>query len=557
VAAFFIFSFVRGQIPWGRASRAAPAAQSLAVLQFATTGEDDESRLISAGLVETLTSKLTELERFRGSLAVVPASEVREAAVTSAMTANRTFGASLVVSGSVQKVGSAFRLTANLIDAVAGRQLRAIDIESSVGNFTDVQDQLVRRVAEMLDIELNPEVERIISAGTTSQSDAYLLYLEGRAHLQNFTDSESLDQAVTAFQGALQRDPQYALAYAGLGEACWRRWKLNQDSASMELAQSASRRAVEMNDLLAPGWVTLGLVLDGTGRPEDAVDAFRRALALSPRDPEALRGLANTYESLGRMADAEATYRLAIEARPGYWANFNQLGVFFYRIGRLDDAEKAFVRVTELAPENARAYSNLGGIYYAMGRIDDAVAAFRQSASIEPSYRVFSNLATVQYSQGDYIGAAHAFEQALALQGTDFRIWRNLASAYVSAPGLEAKAPAAYRRAAKLAEEQRRVNPRDPDVLINLGDCYVALGRTAEGLDLVANALELAPDDLDVELFAANIFEDAGDRDRALELLAKVLRNGFGVDQIDSAPGLADLRADPRFKALMKAAENP
>jgi serine/threonine-protein kinase len=556
-AVLFLFIILRNLIPEWRPAGPVVGEQSLVVLQFATTGDDEDSRLISAGLVETLTSKLTELERFRGSLAVVPASEVREAAVTSAMTAHRTFGVSLVISGSVQKAGSTVRLTANLIDAVAGRQLRAIDIESTVGSFTDVQDQLVRRVAEMLDIELNPEMERIIRAGTTSESDAYLLYLEGRAHLQDYTDNDGLEQAVSAFQGALQRDPQYALAYAGLGEACWRRWKLNQDTASMELAQSASRRAVELNDFLAPGWVTLGLVLDGTGKPEEAVDAFRRALALSPHDAEALRGLAKTFESLGRMEDAEATYRLAIEARPDSWANFNQLGVFFYRNGRLNEAEEALVRVTELAPENARAFSNLGGVYYAMGRIDDAVAAFRRAGAIEPSYRVFSNLATVQYSQGDYTGAAHAFVQSLALQDTDFRIWRNLASAYVWAPGLEAKAPAAYRRAAELAEEQRRVNPRDPEVLINLGDCYVALGRTAEGLDLMAEALELAPDDLDVKLFAANICEDAGDRDRALELLAEVLQRGFGLDQIASTPGLADLRADPRYKALVKAAEMP
>ncbi len=555
-AALVLLVLVRGLIPGWRTHETAPAQGSLAVLEFATAGHDEDTRLISAGLVEILTSKLTELERFRRSLAVVPASEVREAGVTSAMKARRTFGVSLVISGSVQKVGPTIRVTANLIDAVAGRQLRAVDIESTVDQLMDVQDQLVHRVAEMLEIELDPEVERIISAGTTSQPDAYSLYLEGRAHLQDFANAASLEQAVAAFQGALQRDPQYALAYAGLGEACWRRWKLNQDAASMELAQSASRRAVELNGLLAPGWVTLGMVLDGTGKPEEAVAAFQRALALNPRDPDALRGLAKAYESLGRVADAEATYRLAIKSLPEYWANFSQLGVFYYRIGRLDEAEKALVRATELAPENARATSNLGGVYYAMGRINDAVAAFRRAAAIEPSYRVFSNLATVQYTQGDYAGAAHAFEQALALRDTDYRIWRNLASAYVWAPGLKDKAPAAYRKAAELAEKQRQVNPRDPEVLLNLGDCYVALGRTAEGLDLVAEALKLAPDDMDDKLFAANIFEDAGQRDRALELVSEMLQHGFGLDQIDSTPGLAKLRADPRFKALVTTAEH-
>ncbi len=540
-----------GEIPGGAP---APGQGSLAVLPFSTAEGDQDSRLIGAGLAEILTSKLTELEGFRGSLAVVPASEVREADITSAAAAHRRFGVSLVVSGSVQKVGPTVRLTANLIDAVAGRQLRAIDVDSSVDHLMNMQDELVRRVAGMLEIELNPEAERIIRAGTTSEADAYRLYLEGRAHLQDYTDSESLDQAVGSFQGALQRDPQYALAYAGLGEACWRRWKLNQDAASMELARSASRRAVELNDLLAPGWVTLGLVLDGTGRSEEAVESFRRALALSPHDPEALRGLAATYESLGRMADAEATYRLAIDARPGYWASFNQLGVFYYRTGRLEEAERTFVRVTELAPWSARAFSNLGGVYYAMGRIDEAASAFRRAAAIEPSYRVYSNLATIRYSQGDFTGAAGAFEQALELQATDYRIWRNLASAYLWAPGLEAKAPAAYRRAAELAEEQRRVNPRDPEVLINLADCEVALGRTAEGLALVEQALELAPDDLDTRLFAANICEDAGHRDRALELLAEVLERGFALDQIVNTPGLADLRADPRFQQLLELA---
>ena len=204
--------------------RAVPVQKQIAVLSFVSPGSDASSEAFSDGIVEMLTSRLTQLERFQGSLWVVPASEVRQAGVTSAGAARRLFGATLVITGSVQRTGSLVRLTANLVDATSLRQLRSIAVDGRVEDVSLLQDGVVSRVVQMLEVELSPEATRVLTAGGTSVADAYQLYAEGRGNLLRYEQAEKLETAIGLFQQALQRDPAYALAYAGLGEAYWRQY---------------------------------------------------------------------------------------------------------------------------------------------------------------------------------------------------------------------------------------------------------------------------------------------------------------------------------------------
>ena len=279
--------------------RPVPAQKQVAVLSFVSPGGDPSSEAFSDGIVEMLTSRLTQLERFQGSLWVVPASEVRQASVTSAGAARRLFGATLVITGSVQRSGSLVRLTANLVDATSLRQLRSIAVDGRVEDVSLLQDGVVSRVVQMLEVELSPEAKRVLTAGGTSVADAYQLYAEGRGNLLRYEQAEKLETAIGLFQQALQRDPAYALAYAGLGEAYWRQYHLTKRPESAELAQKACRRALELNDLLAPVHVTLGLVHNGTGHPDEALADFGRALDLDPASPDALTGLGRALRGEG------------------------------------------------------------------------------------------------------------------------------------------------------------------------------------------------------------------------------------------------------------------
>jgi tetratricopeptide (TPR) repeat protein len=458
----------------------------------------------------------------------------------------------LVVTGSIQRAGDAVRLTANLLDAESLRQLRAVVLDARVDDLPLLQDGLVRRVAQMIELEVPPEAGQVLAAGETRVPGAWDAYVRGRGYLQRYEDPQSLERAMSAFQQALERDPVYALAYAGLGEAHLRRYELTPDPQSVELAQRACHRALSLNDLLAPVHVTLGLVHLGTGRAEESLADFQRALALDPSSGDAQRGLARAYDALGRTAEAEATYERAIAIQPAYWGNYSHLAALFWRHGRYVEAERAFRRVLELTPDNVRGRSNPGALLHLMGRDEEAVGELQRSLAIRPTFEAASNLATVQFFGGHYAEASAAFEKALALDDRDYRLWRNLASARYWTPGLRASAADAYRRAADLAERAREINPRNAEILIHLADCYAMLGRAADARSLLRRAVELAPGDVEVMNVAAGVCEQLGDREAALQWVAGALAGGYSAESLERDPGLAELRQDARYVALRR-----
>ncbi len=528
-----------------------PAQKHIAVLPFSNTGGDAAAQAFSNGLLETLTSRLTQLERFQGALWVVPTSEVRQSAVLSPSAARRAFGATLAISGSIQRTGDALKLTANLVDAVSLRQLRSVTFDTTIADLALIQDGVVRRVAEMLELELNPEAARVIQAGGTKVATAYDAYLQGRGHLQRYQERESLERATSAFQDALQRDPSFALAYAGLGEAHWRLYDLTKERAYVDSARKACERAVSLNDLLAPVHVTLGLLHVGTGEAERASSDFQRALALDPASSEARRGLAQAAFAQGKPAEAEAEYRKAIALKPDYWGVHSSFGGFFYRRGRYQEAEQAFRRAVELVPDNERARYNLGGVLSRMGRDEEAIVELKRSLTIRPTEAAANNLAGIEFRRGSFSEAARAFEKALAFNDREYRVWRSLASAYYWAPGERDKAAAAYRKAAELARAARAVNPRDAVVTMDLADCLANLGEAREARELAAEALGQAPQDVELMQRAVLVYEVLADRDAALRWLREALKRGYPRDNFERSPTLKSLRDDPRYRAAV------
>src|SRR5207244_2073620 len=145
---------------------------------------------------------------------VVPATEVRREALTSAKDAQRALGVNLVITGSVQRDATSVHLTANLVDATTLRQLRSREITRSLQEVADLQEAVVQEVAGMLQLEFGPRERQAVTAGETGASGAYDFYLQARGHLQRRNRGD-LDQAIELFQKATALDRKYALAYAG------------------------------------------------------------------------------------------------------------------------------------------------------------------------------------------------------------------------------------------------------------------------------------------------------------------------------------------------------
>ncbi|HYM13616.1 MAG TPA: tetratricopeptide repeat protein, partial [Bryobacterales bacterium] len=536
-----------GWMPFGEASR----EKQLAVLPFQNVSGDEADRAFCDGLVETLTSKLTQLEQFQGELRVVPASEVRREKVKSAREAREVFGVPLVITGSVSRSGEEVLLTANLVDAKTLLQIRSRTIRTRVEDLSSLQDSAVKEIVDMLQLEIEPQAKRALSAGETTVPGAYDFYLRGRGYLQDYDRAGNVDNAIALFDRALEKDPNYALAYAGLGEAYWQKHRLTRDPQWIEQAQKSCDSAVRLNDQLAPVHVTLGVLYRGTGKYEKAVEELTTALKLDPGSPDAYRELAAAYEAMGNLEQAEATYRKAIQLRPSYWAGYSDLGAFDFRRGRYAEAETQYRAVIGLTPDNANAYSNLGGIYHLLGRLDEAEKALQRSIAIKPTASAYSNLGTIYYFQGRYAEAVPMMEKAIELGTTNYKIFGNLAEAYQQTPQWAAKAPDAFRRAVELAERQREVNPKDAQVWASLAVYHAKLGNQQKAGEEIEQALRLGPQDVSVVFKSALVYELTGRRDRALEALAAAIGKGYSMQEIRTAADLEQLRQDPRYRKLV------
>ncbi|MCB1018908.1 MAG: protein kinase [Bryobacterales bacterium] len=529
---------------------AIPSNKHLAVLPFENIGQDSSSQALCDGLVETLTGKLTELQQFEGGLMVVPASEVRAEGVSSASRAAAMFGVNLAITGSVQPANGRLRLTANLVDASTLRQLRSTTLDVSPSDSDGLQDGIVRRVVEMLEIELNVRASEALSAGGTSRPRAYQRYLQGKGYLQRFDQEGNVDLAIESLEHAVEDDPSYAPANAELSEAYWQKFNETSNREWVEKSLSAAEAAAKKNPRLALVRVRLGEAYRRTGRLDDAIAEFQAALTQDPLNSEARSGLARVYSDQGRLEEAEALHKQAVELQPNQWAAYSALGVFYSNTGRPEKAIQAFDRVIELTPDNPLNYRNLAGALIRDGEYDRARAMLQRSIEIEPSGLAYANLGAIEFFQGHYDRAAAAFQDGIAMSPSSNILWFNLAESLRWQAGRDSEARSAYRKAIELAEARVKARPDDVAALSRIARSYAKLGdhRMAQA---ALNLIPAAARDSSAAMFATVVVDElAGKRRQALASVAQAMRAGLWSREWDDDPELESLREDNRYKSL-------
>lgn len=524
-----------------------PDEQYLVVLPFSDIGTEHPGRAFCDGMAETLASKLTQLERFTGQLSVVPISDVRQRGVTSAREARSAFGANLAIAGSIQSFGSTMRITLNLIDTKSQLQIRSQVIDHPASHLVALQDSTVMAAARMLDLSIAPAGKEVIRAGQTDESAAYSSYLQGRGHLQDATTPAAIDSAIQDFERALGRDQDYGLALAGLGEAYWRKYLAETNPRWEELALYNARRAIEISDDLAPAYVTMGTIYDGTGRYEDAAQQFEQALKVEPGNREALGGLAGALEAQQAFDSAEVIFRHAIDVDRDNSAAYTRLGLFYARRGRYEDAVAQLDRAVEAGPRGFYAWNNLGGLYYQLGQTERASDMWQHSLAIEPNFGALSNLGAAYHVAGEYGLAAEKYRAAIEMNDRDYRLWLNLGSALHELPGRDAEMLKALETGIDLGEKQRAINPHNAELLSNLADAYSLTGEDTRATRLMNEALELDSGNVQIQLVAGTVFEEIGDRATAIKHVVQAIRLGYPIENVRDFSDFEDLIEDEDF----------
>jgi serine/threonine-protein kinase len=429
-----------------------------------------------------------------------------------------------------------------------------LDKTDHIANLRTWQEEIFLSMAEKLNIEPQQRARDLLSAGSTTVPGAYELYLQGLGYLQRSEKEETLEAADTAiklFTRAIEQDSSYAVAYGELGRAFWQKYKLSKNSECIDKALSYCKTAIQINDQLAPFYVTRGKIYKGIGRYEDAFIEFKQALKLDAFNYEALVELGKTYEGTGQVGEAEEAYKEAIKLRRDYWAGYGELGYFYYFQGRYQEAEKNLRKATELSPGNTLNYNNLGGTYFKLGKEDLAAAMFEKSISIKPNADACSNLANIYYYQGRYADATNMSEQAINLGNTDWIIWGNLADCYQYTPGYSQEAAEAYQTAIQLAKKELAANPNNAEVRSSLAVYQAKSGNEEKALAEISEALKKNPNDVTVLLKSVLVFEITNERSQALQALEKYIKLNGPLEEVVKDPFLSGLRRDPVYLKLV------
>jgi TolB-like protein/class 3 adenylate cyclase/Tfp pilus assembly protein PilF len=368
----------------GQATTPAPGREvahaSIAVLPFDNMSADEENEYFADGLAEEILN----------ALANVPGLQV--AARTSSFsfkdkdadipTIAAALGVRTVLEGSVRKSGERVRITAQLVNAADGLHLWSETYDRELDDIFVVQEEIARAIAEALEVRLAAGaalVER-----PTGSEVAYEEYLRGR-FLWNQRTPEALQSSVEHFGRAVELDPDFTLAWAGLADAYltlpWYLSDADWDTL-LEKGREAAERALELDPNLGQAHAALGIYHASRFEWGAADEEFRRGLELDPRYSTGHYWYAFTIISQGRLDEAIEHARVAAEIDPLSLVNGRGYGFIFMWAGRYDEALAQFDRVRELDPNFAPNWGGYARVYAVQGRWREATAAFVRFAEL-------------------------------------------------------------------------------------------------------------------------------------------------------------------------------
>ena len=421
-------------------------------------------------------------------------------------------------------------------------------------DLNEMQQRVWESVADMLDLEVSQQAKDELAAGGTTQPGAYELYEQGNGYLQRYS-LEDTNRAIELFNRSLAKDPQYALAYAGLGAAYASKFAQTKDPQWIEQATTNATHAVALNKQLLPVHETMARVYQQTGQLDEALDEYQRVIRDDPALIEAQYHLGEIYEAKGKYAEAEDAFKTVIARRPGYWYGYGGLGEFYYIHGQFLEAAKEFGTLAELAPDNSLGYQNLAAAYLGLGRTEEAITVLKKGLAVTPSSDAWTNLGSAYMYMGRQEEAVEAMKKAADLSPHDHVMWRNLGDAYHQIPSRLSDANQAYEKALETATAQLKINPNDTEVLAGIALYDAHLGHNQAAERYIHRALELSPRGSDALFTSALVYEIIGNRDRALRDLDNAFKAGYSLDEIEKEPELRQLQRDPRYQRWLEQAK--
>ncbi len=371
---FFIAALAVGY--WYFGSQNTNQIASIAVLPFHNKSGDEDTEYLSDGLAESLIYRLSQLP----NLKVSPTSSVfrYKGKEIEAEKVGKELGVDAVMSGRMVQRGDNLTVSVNLVDVRNNKVIWGEQYERKMSDLLATQREIARQIVDALKIKVSGD-EKGLAKNYTENSEAYQLYLRGRFYWSK-RNPEALKKAIEYFDQAIEKDPGFALAFAGLADAYVVPATGLPPREAMPKAKEAALKALELDESLAEAHTSLGRVLQVYDwNWAGAEEQFKRAIELNPRYAVAHQWYGGYYERLGRNTEAAFERKVALDLDPlSLIINF-ELGSSYYYGREYDKAIEQFKKTLELDPTFPAALQFLPAAYLQKGMNDEAIALFKKN----------------------------------------------------------------------------------------------------------------------------------------------------------------------------------
>ncbi|NIR50577.1 MAG: protein kinase [Phycisphaerae bacterium] len=397
---------------------------SVAVLPFVNIGGDPENEYFSDGLAEELINALTNVKglqvaartssfRFRGKEL-----DIRDI--------GKQLNVSTVLEGSVRKSGNRLRITAQLIKIEDGYHLWSERYDRDFDDVFAIQDEISLAIVEKLKFELLEEAKASLAERYTGNLEAYNLYLQGRHYFSKLS-GDGYKKAIEYFKLALEKDPDYALAYAGLAESYsfLGLWGFTAPRESLPIAKEAAQKALALDNSLAEVRHSFGLVCTFNREWSVAKQEFNRAFELNPNYAFGHGCHAMYLRLSGSAEEGMAEIKLALELEPLSAPVNAAAAYFFYSMRLYDETIEQCRKTLELQPSFYAAHSYLALVYARKGMLEESILEWKTSLSARGASKVARAMQSA-YERSGYKGALITAAQKISLAYQFVRIWNYL-----------------------------------------------------------------------------------------------------------------------------------
>ena len=415
--------------------------QSIAVMPFINESGNSDVEYLSDGMTETLISSLSQLPNLnvkaRSSVFRYKGKEIDPKKIGAELSVQA------ILNGRVAQRGELLTLTLELVDAQTENVIWSQQYNRKQADLVTLQSEIARDVSSKLKSKLSGADVAKVEKNYTANPEAYQLYLKGKFYWNKRTGG-SLKQAADFYQQAIEKDPNYALAYSGLAETyvLFSSYDVAPANDSMPQAKAAAQRALELDDSLAEAHTALGFYL-------------------------------SNYE--WDRGGSEREYRRAIELKPNYSTAHHWLGADLGNVKRFDDSLAAVRRAEELDPLSPIIGTNLADMLVFARRYDEAIAQYKRILVRNPNFE-YAHLAL-----GRAYGSKGMYPEAIAEARTALEL--NIGSSTKGYLGLWLARSGKRDEALKLLSELKQEATRDYVQGYTFAVIYIGLGDKAEALN--------------------------------------------------------------------------